>query len=55
MTFYQPAMSGNHVKRGEGHNSCTTTTVAVSWLTTQVIPVGASKREDSTTSFCSVP
>ena len=77
MTFYQPAMSGNHVKRGEGHNSCTTTTVsaghtfletpgtpvvarnegtvAVSWLTTQIIPVGASKREDSTSSFCSVP
>jgi hypothetical protein len=77
MTFYQPAMSGNHVKRGEGHNSCTTTTVsaghtfletpgtpvearnegtvAVSWLTTQIIPVGASKRVDSTSSFCGVP
>jgi hypothetical protein len=77
MTFYQPAMSGNHVKKGNGQTTCTTTTVsaghtffenpgtpvvarnegtvAVSWLTTQVIPVGASKREDSTTSFCSVP
>jgi hypothetical protein len=77
MTFYQPAMSGNHVKRGDGDTSCTATsvsaghtfletpgtpvearnegTVAVSWLTTQVIPAGASKREDSTTSFCGVP
>ena len=77
MTFYQPAMSGNHVKRGDGRNSCTVTTVTaghtffetpgtpiearnegtvpVSWLVTQIIPVGASKREDSTSSFCSVP
>jgi len=31
MTFYQPAMSGNHVKRGDGHTSCTTTSVSPTW------------------------
>ena len=77
MTFYQPAMSGNHVKKGNGQTACTTATVAaghafletpgtpvearnegtvaVSWVTTQIIPVGASKRVDSTSSFCNVP
>src|SRR5438094_6101589 len=77
MTFYQPAMSGNHAKKGNGQTACTTTTVAaghafletpgapvearnegtvaVSWVTTQIIPVGASKREDSASSFCGVP
>jgi hypothetical protein len=28
LTFYQPMMSGNHVKRGNGHNACTKTVVA---------------------------
>ena len=28
LTFYQPMMSGNHVKRGNGHTSCTRTVVA---------------------------
>ena len=76
MTFYEPAMSGNHVKKGNGHNDCTVTTVtaghafletpgtpvvarnqgsvAVSWVTTQIIPVGASHRVDEPSSFCGV-
>jgi hypothetical protein len=76
MTFYEPAMSGNHVKKGNGHNDCTVTTVtaghafletpgtpvvarnqgnvAVSWVTTQIIPVGASHRVDEPLAFCGV-
>ena len=76
MTFYEPAMSGNHVKKGNGHSDCTVTTVAaghafletpgtpvvarnqgnvaVSWVTTQIIPVGASHREDEPSPFCGV-
>src|SRR5436305_2014253 len=76
MTFYEPAMSGNHVKKGNGQDDCTVTTVtaghafletpgtpviarnqgsvAVSWVTTQIIPVGASHRVDEVSSFCGV-
>jgi hypothetical protein len=75
LTFYQPAMSGNHVKRGNGDNACTKTVVsagqafieepgrpivarnegstAATWATTQLIPVGASHRED-VAAFCGV-
>jgi hypothetical protein len=41
MTFYQPAMSGNHVKNGNGHTACTTTTVTAghAFLETPGTPV----------------
>jgi quercetin dioxygenase-like cupin family protein len=76
LNFYQPAMSGNHVKGGNGQNACTTTnvtaghafieepgrpivarnegTVAASWVTTQIIPVGASHRDDVSPALCGV-